>query len=182
MKPNFFDKSSLNPQKTLYLVPIYSKNGTNATEVKTTDNAKVVKNALSTVLKHYYKLYSINADYIKERVAQYTNQKNLAVIPISPEIIFMPIKYRKPISNDSVYGYVNIIQIKAISSNEDPEFISKIIFKDGSELLSRQNIKSLNENLIKAKMIESCFFEQKKIDSKITPRLIMEIFKEVCRE
>ncbi|SHE82841.1 hypothetical protein [Alkalibacter saccharofermentans] len=181
MKPNFFEKRSIKPQDTLCLIPIYGKNGGNATKLKVGEITIVVKNALPTILKQYYKLYSINADYIKERVCQYTNQKSLSTIPITPEIILMPFKYRKPVSNDSVYGYVNIKQIQSIESHEDPEFKSKIKFHNKSDILSRQSLKSLNENLIKAKMLEGCFFEQQQRDNKITPRLLMEIFQEVYR-
>ncbi|MBF7096138.1 hypothetical protein [Alkalibacter mobilis] len=175
MKVDFFEKRNILANETMYIIPVYPEGQRNCTLIKTLTSSSLVNFHIKTVLKKYYMINNINESYARDSVYEFTRKKTLSTVPISSDIIFMPVKTRIPLQGETSYGYANIRFIDNILKSDNQESLSKVLFNDTTELFSPQSLKSLERSYVNAKLIEKNYFS-KEVDEREHLEKLLEAF------
>jgi len=112
------------------LIPIYDKDGRNATLVILANNSPIEDfRRLDTVLKGLAQLYQKDLDLIKKKAMDITGQRTMNPLPLSPIGILVPFRMRKPIGrNDGAIGYFFNHAIEEIGEKDGS---TQVVLKDG---------------------------------------------------
>lgn len=133
------------------LVPIYKNEAGNSTAITTEDGESyIILKTLKTVLKILCKFYSVDITSVRSRCGKIINQKTVVPLPLSHNILLIPIKMRKPLfTRDGSYGYVNILSIEKIYK-EDSTYIK---LKNNHEIKCLCSLKTVKDHYNKGKII-----------------------------
>src|SRR5690554_434677 len=97
-----------NWQKINCLIPVYDEFGGNSTEVWFEGGEKIlIPHKTKTVLKNLAKIFAVDISQLKRKYGVLIGKKISTPLAFHPDLILIPIKFRKPYSKDEgATGYI----------------------------------------------------------------------------
>ena len=134
------------------LEPCLGQDGGNAVRVYTRDGrAYLDERTIKSVLKNICACYNADLSSLRSNYGQYLHCKLDVPIPLSPVLVLVSIKMRRPLfENDGATGYVNLLDVTAISPpdpDRDREISCLVDLKGGHSLPSLFSEKNVRQRL-----------------------------------
>ncbi len=128
------------------ILPVYGENGENGSLVLLKDtpplqDKRKVKSVLSEVAALYQKDFSL----IRQSTIELTGQKNMNPVPITPQLILMPFKMRRPIGKDD--GTVGYLSECVVDSFQGSEKGTSLTLKDGTSLVVLDSLATVQRRI-----------------------------------
>jgi hypothetical protein len=141
------------------IIPCYHQQLGNATELVLLDEEPVfLPRTIKTVLTNLARINAIDLRALRQKCGDILGCTKAAPVALSPRLILMPVKVRKPISrNDSSRGYINYFTIDAVDDRGD---FCAVTLKNQRVIECFHSIRSINRHImnchyIHQKMIEN---------------------------
>lgn len=141
------------------ILPIY-QNG-NVTKLITYDDRQIIYDrTCKTVLKNIAKFYGVDLAAVREQYRRPLNKRYSIPIPLSKELILVPIKVReKPLGeNDGTLGYINLSQIEELMGGEDIN--CQILLKNGLVIKTKVRKNTVKEQIKDAYFVENLYLKK----------------------
>lgn len=122
-------------------IPFYGQDGGNYTRVLFKDLEDMeVKRSLSSILKELTESYQKDLRLVRKKALEMTGQRSMNPLPLAEEMLLLPFKFRKPIGkDDGAIGYIKNESIERVMDMDDK---SKLILKDGREMVLMESYKA----------------------------------------
>ena len=131
------------------IVPIYTRQGGNFTQIKDGDGDILVKKSTRSVLKEICKFYHYDLKSSNQEYGDMLGIKKTPPIPFTKELILIAVKTRTPIGkDDGAFSYVNIEKVEDVKDQT-------IYFKDGNNLKTLSKDKTILRNINLAKLLKT---------------------------
>ncbi|SMB88580.1 ComK protein [Desulfonispora thiosulfatigenes DSM 11270] len=135
------------------LLPIYTEDGGNSTEVCLVNGKRLISpKKTKTILKNIAESYTKDVSLIRRKYGSLIGRKHQAPLPLIPDLILVPLKFRSPIGKDEG-ALCYISQTQVASWKACGKTSTKIIFKNELEIEVMQSIDSVTLALKQADMI-----------------------------
>lgn len=120
-------------------IPVYD-NG-NVVIAITRDGQDVrIDKSIRSLLNSLLRKNSIDIHLLRKNLSEYTERKIFIPIPLSADIVLIPVKVRKTIiANDGAYAYVDLYSIEKVYGDKD----CKIALRCGREITSLESEKAV---------------------------------------
>ncbi|KUO53088.1 MAG: hypothetical protein APF76_14955 [Desulfitibacter sp. BRH_c19] len=112
------------------LVPIYSENGANMTEVHLDDGTVAIDGRkICTVIKNLAKFFTVDVETARAKYSKLVDRKLSVPIPLHQDLVLVPVKIRKPIAReDGAWGYVVLSKIVCYTKHPEKDKTIWIFF------------------------------------------------------
>lgn len=145
---------SFNIADIVAIEPCYGPEGGNMTRIYYKDGqVSLDQRRLETVLVNLLNLFGLELKKLRKNYSRYLNITLYVPLPITVELVFMPVKLRTPLAvKDGTTGYVNYLAMKGIVSAKGSEFEAAkcLIVLEGGHLMpcytSRRNLEDRVKN------------------------------------
>jgi competence transcription factor ComK len=129
------------------LLPIYDNTGANCTRIMFKDRENFIDpRTIKTAVKNLAKYFAVDLESVKWVYGSYVNRKTSMPIPLHPEMILVPIKFRKPLLMEhGAWGYLVLNKISGYKSCTEHNK-TQITFNNGQNitvLLNTTKVKSI---------------------------------------
>ena len=155
-------------QQMVAVLPSYDEDGGNETKVLVDDgNVIFVNKKVKYVIQWIKKQSLYNVDLLMKEQQVCFAKSQILPIPLSPNCILLPIKYRKPVGeNDGAYAYISmdwVERVEARVTSATDKLHSTVIFKGPfgaqvGELHAEMQPVKLMQQLAIAKTIRKQYF------------------------
>lgn len=159
------------------MLPVY--NGGNVTKIITADGQEIIdRKTCRTVLRNIAQIYNVDLSAIRRHYRKPLNKKLGVPIPLSMDILLIPIKFRKkPLgANDGTLGYVNLGQIQGVMP--EGRTTSLINLKSGVVIRSLVSRNTVLEYIKNARLVKNLYIN-KHFDVEGEHRLFQHFVKEM---
>ena len=113
---------------------------------------------IRTLIRRLAYDYYIDIISLRKRLQEQLGQRNILPYPLHPRLILLPVKVRKPrLKKDGAFGYINYVWIQDIQREGK---LSRILFKDGSQLGVLQSYQGIKGKMIQGAWLQECFLPQ----------------------
>jgi len=140
-------------------IPVYDEG--NVTHVITKKGKRFpIRRTCKTVLKNLARFYNVDLASIREYYGRAVNKKQGVPIPITTNLLLIPVKARKnPLGeNDGTLGYVNFREIKQLEDGDGG--CCRIIFQSDTKLEVAVSTVTMKEYIKNAQLVESIFLNR----------------------
>lgn len=150
------EREEMGSKEILYAIPVYKDGRGDITKILFQGGKKRYRSIhIRTFIKKVAYENYIDIFSLKKILQEQLGQKNILPYPIHSELIFIPMKVRRPrLKKDGAYGYINFIWIKSIEKRGE---YSRIYFRDGCYLDVLQHIQSINRKMMQGTWLRDCF-------------------------
>lgn len=134
------------------MIPIYHKDGGNFTKLIFHHNpSMIVEKKICTVIKRFAEFFQKDISLTKQLAKDITGQRNMNPLPISPNIILVPFRMRKPIGKDD--GAMGYIFNSFIEDTEETMGEVRITLRDGKSIKIEESLSTARHRLACAHQI-----------------------------
>ena len=147
--------------KIIYFIPSYVKNTGSVTKVMDSNGEEITVNTkCKSYLNRICREYAVDSFASKSKYGKLIGAVNCVPIPLTVDLLLMPVKIRKPIAkSDGAMGYVNFHQIKDCGGSKTGEV--QLIFKNDTKLKVISSYRTLQKSIREAKIIHEHYKKEK---------------------
>lgn len=147
--------------KIIYFIPSYEKNTGSVTKVMAESGEETTANIkCKSYFNRICREHAVDSFASKSKYGKLTGSVNCVPIPLTSDILLIPIKVRKPIAkSDGAMGYVNFHQIKDCIEAKTGEV--QVKFKNDKSLRVISSYKTLQKNIRAASIIHDYYKKEK---------------------
>lgn len=133
-------------------LPVYGDDGSNGTIILFKEKqSRWDRRKLRTILAGLARVYQKDLRLIRAKGKELGGQKTMNPLPISPDIILVPFRTRKPVGkDDGAVGYIFRSAIKEIRFNEDA---TEVVLKDGQAIRILEGLATAKRHFHRACLI-----------------------------
>ncbi|NLI70871.1 MAG: hypothetical protein GX364_08425 [Firmicutes bacterium] len=119
------------------IVPYYDEEGGNATRIYTIDGENFAdRRTTRWVIRRMARVFSIDLEALRKDYGQYLGISQGVPLPISEDLVMVPLKLRQVIGkNDGAGGYVNICAVQKVEEYPDKGVFKSRIHLTGGNYL-----------------------------------------------
>ncbi|NLZ93624.1 MAG: hypothetical protein GX922_06395 [Firmicutes bacterium] len=118
----------------------------------------MVNLSMRSFLQRIAKAFSLDLQEMRRSLGPLTGQKNLLPLALSPLLLYVPLKSRKPaVKGDSAYGYFRLRSVLAVVAVPAP---CTLTLEGGHQLTICQSYRIACKRLRTARKLEGYLFEQ----------------------
>ncbi|NLZ38305.1 MAG: hypothetical protein GX893_01680 [Firmicutes bacterium] len=145
--------------KIAAFVPIYENNLGQCIKIFFRNGQTgLVDLSMRSFLKNAAKAFSLDLQEMRRRLAALTGQKNLLPLALSPFLLYIPLKCRKPIvKGDGAYGYFRLRSLLTAAADPPP---CTLTLEGGHQLTICQSYRIVRQRLRMARKVEGFLLEE----------------------
>lgn len=134
------------------IIPMYGQDGCNGSTLLFNNGPPLkVGKKVQSVIKAICALYQKDVNLVRKYASQFTGIKSLNPLPITPEVILVPVKIRKPVGkNDGATGYIFHLAIDAVKANDSGCILH---LKDNTQLQVLDSVSTMKRRINITNMI-----------------------------
>lgn len=160
----------------LAIVPVYTDCGEQTIVYTKATRPIVFSMKSSTLIKRLANRQAVDLFYLKASAAKLTKSTLCQPLPLSPELLLVPVKTRKPkASRDSTIGYLNFYEIEKSLHIANTTFVS---FKNGFKLPVLWTKQTVDNHLQKAHLTALAHKKCANPLEAVTASLISALFRQ----
>lgn len=142
------------PHLIAAILPCYTSEG-DSTVILTTEGERITSEfRVRTAIRRLASDQAIDLSSLKKIITDATHQSNLQPIPITPRLVLLPVKTRKPrIAGDITTGYINIHAITSMNSiNKNQSSGTLINLSGGAKVSTIWTITTIKRHMLLARL------------------------------
>ncbi|CQR74789.1 hypothetical protein SOV_08180 [Sporomusa ovata DSM 2662] len=142
------------PQLIAAILPCYTSEG-DCSVILTTEGERITTGVrIRTIIRRLASDQAIDLSSLRKIITDATHQSNLQPIPITPRLVLLPVKTRKPrVAGDISTGYINIHAITSMNSiNKNLSSGTLINLSGGAKVSTIWTITTVKRHMLLARL------------------------------
>ncbi|NLX90037.1 MAG: hypothetical protein GXZ07_00330 [Firmicutes bacterium] len=151
------------------LLPVYDGDGSGSL-VYTRKNRFRDSRSLPWLVNRLAHYFSLDLAVLRKRSASLLNQKHHLSIPLSPDLILLPVKVRQAaLQGETTIAYISLTEIENLQEIKDnPPYKSAILLHGGRVIKSLHGVSSLRERIRQGELVGEDFRSRRKSTAAVT--------------
>ncbi len=142
------------PDSILALIPCYTATGDCTRILTAGGHTATITKPCCTLIRQLARSLATDITVIYTRTARITQRSLLRILPLTPKLVLVPVKVRKPkIAGDASTGYINFHAVGQVLTIRAPAGKAAIQLTDGREIVTCWAPATVNKQLQLARLV-----------------------------